>query len=167
MMLTLSASWAGEVRESSPGEMPGSPQAPSAPAQAFVVATRQSIDDILRGFQSENKTQNLMAGDAIGYRVFLQHEKDVSTNQAEVHDGADDMFVVLEGTATLILGGRLESPQQIQPGEWRSPGIAGGKEFKMAKGDLAIVPRGTPHMRVTTGEDVSILIIKAFAPAKR
>jgi mannose-6-phosphate isomerase-like protein (cupin superfamily) len=77
----------------------------------------------------------------------VQHEKDVSTNQAEVHDGADDIFIVMEGTATLTLGGKLDSPSQAQPGEWRASSITGGTEFRLSKGDVAIVPR---PLRVAT-----------------
>jgi len=142
-------------------------KAPAQPSQAYVVTTAESIDRIVKDLRSGNKNQNLTSGDGIGCRVFIQHEQDVSTNQAEVHDGADDIFVIMEGSATFILGGQLDSPQQVQPGEWRASGITGGKEFKADKGAVIIVPRGTPHRRVTAGQDVILMVIKAFTPAAR
>jgi mannose-6-phosphate isomerase-like protein (cupin superfamily) len=141
--------------------------APSTAAQAYLVMTERSIDDTLKALQSANKTNDLMTGDTLGCRVFIQHEKDVSTNQAEVHDGADDIFILMEGSATFILGGKLDSPHEVQPGEWRAADIVGGKEFKLNKGDMIVVPRGTPHRRVTAGMDVTLLVIKAKAPAAK
>jgi mannose-6-phosphate isomerase-like protein (cupin superfamily) len=140
---------------------------PSAAAQPYLVMTGRSVDETVKALQSANKTNDLMNGDTLGCRVFLQHEKDVSTNQAEVHDGADDIFILMEGTATFILGGKLDSPHEVQPGEWRAADIIGGKEFRLNKGDMIVVPRGTPHRRVTAGADVTLLVIKARAPAAK
>jgi mannose-6-phosphate isomerase-like protein (cupin superfamily) len=145
----------------------GSGGTPSAAAQAYLVMTGRSVDETVQALQSANKTNDLISGDTLGCRVFLQHEKDVSTNQAEVHDGADDIFILMEGTAIFILGGKLDSPHEVQPGEWRAADIIGGKEFKLNKGDMIVVPRGTPHRRVTAGMDVTLLVVKAKAPAAR
>ena len=142
-------------------------KAPALPAQMYAVTTAKSIDEIMRDLRLGNKNQNLISGDGIGCRVFIQHELDVSTNQAEVHEGADDIFIIMEGTATFVLGGQLDSPKQAQPGEWRASSITGGKEFQVSKGDVIIVPRGTPHKRITAGQDVTLMVVKAFAPATR
>ncbi len=142
-------------------------KAPSTAAQPYVVMSGQSIGEAVKDLQSDNKTRNLMTGDTIGCRVFIQHEKDVSTAQAEVHDAADDIFIIMEGTATYTLGGVLDSPKETQPGEWRAVSITGGKEFKLGKGDMIVVPRGTPHRRTTAGQDVTIMVIKAKAAAAR
>ncbi len=142
-------------------------QAPSNAAQPYLVMTGQSVEEAVKEMQSANKIKNLVSGSGVGCRVFIQHEKDVTTSQAEVHDGADDVFIIMEGTATLILGGKLDSPNQAQPGEWRAPDITDGKEFKVTKGDVIVVPRGTPHRRITPGQEVTLMVIKAFAPAAK
>ncbi len=141
--------------------------APSTPAREYLVMTSQSLDETLKDLQSGNKLKNLIAGSGIGCRVFVQHEKDVAASQAEVHDGTDDIFIFLEGTATLTLGGKLESPSQTQDGEWRAAAITGGKDFKVGKGDVIVVPRGTAHRRITPGQEVTLMVIKSFtAPVK-
>ncbi len=139
---------------------------PSSPAQPFVVMPAQAIDGIIKDLQPANKLQGLIGADNIGCRVYIQHEKDVTTNQAEVHDANDDIFVILGGSTTFILGGQLDSPKETQPGEWRASAITGGKEVKAGKGDVIIVPRGNPHRRITTGPDVTLMVIKVSAPAK-
>jgi len=156
----------GQERNSNMQDKTSAARAPSMPAQPYVVATAPSIDSTIKDLHSANKLQNLIGADNIGCRVFIQHELDVTTNQAEVHDAADDVFIIMEGTATFVLGGKLDAPKETQPGEWRAPGITGGKEFKVNKGDIIIVPRGTPHRRITAGLDVTLMVIKSSAPAK-
>jgi mannose-6-phosphate isomerase-like protein (cupin superfamily) len=147
-------------------DRPASAKMPSSPAQPYVVTTAQALDGTVTGLHAANKLQDLISAGNIGCRVFVQHEANVATNQGEVHDAADDVFIILDGSAVFVLGGILDAPKETQPGEWRAPGISGGKEVKANKGDVIIVPRGTPHRRVTTGLDVTLMVIKSSAPAK-
>ena len=50
----------------------------------------------------------------------------------------------------------------IAPGEWRGPRIKSGRTVEISKGDLIIVPRGTPHVRSTAGQDFTMILIKIF-----
>jgi mannose-6-phosphate isomerase-like protein (cupin superfamily) len=134
---------------------------PGAPARPFVVLRAQSLGDLERRLQPENKVEELIGGEGMQLRVAVQHDKSRLTAQAEVHDASDDVYYVLEGTATLTLGGRLDAPREVEPGEWRSPRIINGQIFEIKKGDLIVVPRGTPHQR--TGKDFSMILIKIFA----
>lgn len=138
---------------------------PSKPARPFVVLTAQSLADLERKLQSDNKVEELIGGEGMQLRVAVQHDKSRPTAQAELHDASDDVYYVLEGTATLTLGGKLDSPREAEPGEWRSPRITGGQTFEIKKGDLIIVPRGTPHQR--TGKDFSMILIKIYAEPMR
>ena len=153
-----------QVKTTTSTETKSSAKEPPTAAQSYVVLTGQAIGDIIKELQSDNKTRNVISGSNLGCRIFIQHEKDVSKNPAEIHENADDIFIIMEGTATIILGGKLDTPNQTQPGEWRAPGITGGNEVKVSKGDMVIVPRGTPHKRITAGQDVTLIVIKAFTP---
>lgn len=134
---------------------------PSKPTRPFVVLPSQSLSELERRLQPDNKVEELIGGEGMQLRVAVQHDKSRPTAQAEVHDASDDVYYVLEGSATLTLGGRLDAPREVEPGEWRSPRIIGGQTFEIKKGDLIIVPRGTPHQR--TGKDFSMILIKIFA----
>ena len=138
-------------------------RAPSSPIRPFVVLSGQSVDDTVRKLHPENKVEDLIGGEGMELRVAVQHENNLPPAAAEIHDASDDVYYVLEGTATLTLGGRLESPREVEPGEWRGPRIEGGKNFDVKKGDLVVVPRGTPHMRSTLGKDFAMILIKVFA----
>lgn len=136
---------------------------PSSPARPFVVMTAQTVADVERKLHPEtNKGEELIGGEGMELRVAIQHENNLAPASAEIHDASDDVYYVLEGTATLTLGGRLEAPKEVEPGEWRGPRIEGGRNFEVKKGDLVIVPRGTPHMRSTAGKDFAMILIKVF-----
>jgi mannose-6-phosphate isomerase-like protein (cupin superfamily) len=70
---------------------------------------------------------------------------------------------VLDGKATLYLGGTLGEPNEISVGEWRSKTASGGQQVTIQKGDLIVVPRGTVHQRTVTGKGFSMILIKVFA----
>src|SRR5215211_147341 len=136
--------------------------APSSPIRPFVVLTAQSVDDAVRKLHPENKVEELIGGEGMELRVAVQHEAGRAAAAAEIHDASDDVYYVLEGTATLTLGGKLEAPKEVEPGEWRGPRIEGGRNFDVKKGDLIVVPRGTSHMRSTVGKDFAMILIKVF-----
>lgn len=137
-------------------------RSPSSPIRPFVVMTGQSVDDTVRKLHPDNKVEELIGGEGMELRVAVQHESNHAAAAAEIHDASDDVYYVLEGTATLTLGGKLASPKEVEPGEWRGPRIDGGQNFDVKKGDLIIVPRGTPHMRSTVGKDFAMILIKVF-----
>lgn len=141
---------------------------PSEATKPFVVMSAQSLDDLQKSLQAENKTSELIDSGGMQLRVAVQHEKNKTGAAAELHDASDDVYYVLNGSATLTLGGRLDSPKETDPGEWRSPRIIDGKTIEIKKGDVVIVPRGTPHQRSTENKDFTMLLIKIYSePLKK
>lgn len=137
---------------------------PVAPVRPFVVKTKQSLADLEKSLRAENKVEDLTGGAGTQLRVAVQHDKKRDAAEAESHDDSDDVYYVLEGSAQLTLGGKLENPREISSGEWRAARITGGETFTIQKGDLIIVPRGTPHHRINTkGKEFSLILIKIFA----
>jgi mannose-6-phosphate isomerase-like protein (cupin superfamily) len=65
--------------------------------------------------------------------------------KAEVHQQFGDVFVVLEGTATLVTGGTVLNPVTSAPGEIRGASVQQGTRQKLQKGDIAHIPPGVPH----------------------
>jgi len=135
---------------------------PIKPIRDVVVLPAQSLADVQKKLQPDNKVEELIGGAGMELRVAVQHERNTTPANAELHDTSDDVYYVLDGTATLILGGTLDSPREVEPGEWRGPKIVNGKTVQVAKGDLIIVPRGTPHQRLTVNQDFTMLLIKVY-----
>jgi mannose-6-phosphate isomerase-like protein (cupin superfamily) len=141
---------------------------PTEATRPFVVMSAQSLDDLQKTLQPENKTSELIDSGGMQLRVAVQHEKNKVGAAAELHDASDDVYYVLDGSATLILGGKLDDPKETDAGEWRSPRIIDGKTIEIKKGDLVIVPRGTPHQRSTANKDFTMILIKIYAePLKK
>ncbi|MBX7174309.1 MAG: heme-binding protein [Pyrinomonadaceae bacterium] len=63
----------------------------------------------------------------------------------EVHELDTDIIYVLEGTATIVTGGKSLGEKQIAPNEFRGTSVDGGETRQLKKGDVLIVPKGTPH----------------------
>ncbi len=147
---------------------------PSEPIRPYVMKTKQDVSSIEKALHSINvdiktkdlvtKTEDLIGGEGLQLRVAIQYDAKKNVAQAEVHDAADDVFYVLEGSAELTLGGKLENPKEGATGEWKSDKIIGGTTYTIKKGDLIVIPRGTPHQRINTkNKTFSLLLIKIFA----
>jgi len=80
--------------------------------------------------------------------------------QVEVHEHDTDIFYVLEGTASFVTGG---SPTGVKPtaaGEIRGETITGGTKRQLTKGDIIVVPRGTPHWFTEVSNPFLYLVVK-------
>ena len=64
---------------------------------------------------------------------------------AEIHTRDTDIIYVLQGSATLVTGGRAVAAKTTAPEELRGSAIQGGESREIAAGDVVVVPNGTPH----------------------
>jgi mannose-6-phosphate isomerase-like protein (cupin superfamily) len=66
---------------------------------------------------------------------------------AIIHPFSTETYYIVEGTGTLVTGGMLEMPlaPSTDPDVVRSKAIKDGVTRKVAKGDVIVVPPGTPH----------------------
>ncbi|MGA2168117.1 MAG: hypothetical protein ABSG62_07875 [Terracidiphilus sp.] len=70
----------------------------------------------------------------------------------ELHENVADLFVVLDGRATLVTGGTVVGAETIGPGEIRGSSIESGTRQELRAGDVAHVPAGVPHQMLVPGE---------------
>jgi uncharacterized protein GlcG (DUF336 family)/mannose-6-phosphate isomerase-like protein (cupin superfamily) len=64
---------------------------------------------------------------------------------SEVHELDTDIIYVLGGNATFVTGGKSIDPKMVAQNEFRGSAIEGGDTHQLQKGDVVIVPKGTPH----------------------
>jgi glc operon protein GlcG len=84
--------------------------------------------------------------DGSGDRNYMVHaSRREGPGMAEVHTKDTDIIYVLGGSAKFITGGTVAEPKNTAPDEIRGASIANGQERAIAKGDVLIVPNGTPH----------------------
>jgi glc operon protein GlcG len=84
--------------------------------------------------------------DGTGDRNYMVHaSRREGPGQAEVHTRDTDIIYVLDGSATFVTGGTVVEGKSTAPDEIRGASIANGESRAIAKGDVLIVPSGTPH----------------------
>ena len=84
--------------------------------------------------------------DGAGDRNSMVHaSRRDSAGLAEVHAKDTDIIYVLDGSATVVTGGAVLEGKETAVDEVRGKAIQNGERRTLAKGDVMIVPNGTPH----------------------
>ena len=94
------------------------------------------------------------------YKVHASHRD--KAGEAEVHENETDIIYVLEGTTTFVTGGKVVGGRSTGAGEIRGASIEGGTSRKLAKGDVIVVPRGTPHWFKEVEGTVNYYVVKVL-----
>lgn len=81
---------------------------------------------------------------------------------AEVHANEADLFYVVDGRATQMLGGAVIGGRDTGPGQIRGPKTEGGQTYQLGEGDIMWVPAGMPHWFPEIPEALSYLLVKVF-----
>ena len=109
--------------------------------------------------RARGETGSMLIEDA-EYKV-LASRRD-KPGQSEVHVTDTDIFVVIGGQATIVLGGRMIDPKETAPGEFRGSGIEGGTDYLLEPGVVLTVPRNTPHWVRETKPGFRYYVIKSI-----
>ena len=64
---------------------------------------------------------------------------------AEYHERTNHVFIMVDGEATLVVGGTMVEPKQTAPYQMRAPSTEGGTTYHLTKGDVITIPAKTPH----------------------
>ena len=99
-----------------------------------------------------------------GYKVHASRR--VEPGQAEIHTLDTDVIYVVEGSATLVTGGKAIDGKEIAPNEIRGTKIEGGKEHQIGKGEVIIIPNGVPHQFTAVTGELHYFVCKPTAPAE-
>jgi len=124
-------------------------QAPasSAAAPARTMVSASDVTALIAKAKAERKdNQALLAQSMIQlapYNVSLEYRAAVAN--AAVHETEAELFYVVDGSATLVTGGKLTSESRTNAANLTGSGIEGGVSRRVAKGDFIMVPEGTPH----------------------
>lgn len=87
----------------------------------------------------------VLIGDDKGENYQVHASRREKSGLVEVHELDTDIIYVLDGTATIVTGGKSLESKQIAPNEFRGTSVEGGETRQLKKGDVLVVPKGTPH----------------------
>jgi mannose-6-phosphate isomerase-like protein (cupin superfamily) len=77
------------------------------------------------------------------YNANLEYR--ASVGQAAVHETEAEVFYVIEGSGTMVTGGKLVNETRTNAANLTGSAIDGGMSRNVAKGDFIVVPEKTPH----------------------
>jgi len=129
-------------------------------AAAMAQQAAQPTDQTMKTFSSSADVQALIAKARSerkeGQPVVAEHilqlapynanlEYRASVGPAAVHEREAEVFYVIDGTATMVTGGKLVKETRTNAENLSGTGIEGGSSRSIAKGDFIVVPENTPH----------------------
>jgi mannose-6-phosphate isomerase-like protein (cupin superfamily) len=118
------------------------PQAQAAaPLQGGQVTAAELAAIVARQPKDRNGNQTFLQ--LAPYNVSMEHRVNVPQNAA-VHDKEAELFYVIDGSATLVTGGRLVNPTRNGDNS-QAASVEGGTPKKISKGDFILVPEATAH----------------------
>ena len=80
---------------------------------------------------------------------------------AELHQHYADIFVILDGDATILTGGTIANEKTSGEGEVRGSAVVGGTPQKLAKGDIVHISPNVPHqMLIEKGHSLVYFVVK-------
>ncbi len=132
--------------------------APPATPEPYKVFSGTLLADAISRLHAKPGNENLYDSKALPITMVLTTEDKKSQAQFEYHEGRDHIFQILEGTTSYELGGTPKAPRSTKPGEWLAPASDGATSVTVSKGDMLLIPRGTPHKR-STADNVTFLLI--------
>jgi mannose-6-phosphate isomerase-like protein (cupin superfamily) len=118
--------------------------APAAAGKTMVSAA--DVTALIAKAKAERKDQPIIAQSLLQlapYNVSLEYR--ASVGNAAVHETEAELFYIVDGSATLVTGGKLAGEKRTNPENLTGTGIEGGESRHVAKGDFVMVPDHTPH----------------------
>jgi mannose-6-phosphate isomerase-like protein (cupin superfamily) len=86
-------------------------------------------------------------------------------NAPVVHDYVSEVYQILEGSGTLVTGGKMIDATRRAESGVNGPGLSGkdiqgGVSKKLKKGDMVLIPAGTPHKWSEVQEFMSYTVVR-------
>ena len=144
-------------------------QQPAAPGAAVMKSFASSADvaAIIAKAKSDLKPgQPMLSQPMLRVAPFGANvEYRVAPAAASVHETEVELFYVIEGSATLVLGGKLANEKRTNPTNLSGTAIDGGTPQHVAKGDFFMVPEGVPHWFSAFDSPLALMSVHLPRPA--
>ena len=144
---------------------PGSPEGQTNPREPFQFFTAEKLADSMKAFQAQLGEHYLYQPKGLPLTIAMTAQNSKSPGELEYHEGRDHIFLILEGGTKFDVGGTPKNPRNTRPGEWLAPDSEGFTSLEVKKGDMLVIPRGTPH-RQSTEKSVTWMLISPSGSIK-
>jgi mannose-6-phosphate isomerase-like protein (cupin superfamily) len=126
---------------------------PQAPADPRVFVTDAEIQHRIAQIEADVKAGRMYSGEPLvlkgPFRATLEW-RNIAQDGINEHLDDAEIFVILKGSGELTIGGQLVDPHPARSFPWegattQSKSVTGATVYKVAKGDMLLIPPGTPH----------------------
>jgi mannose-6-phosphate isomerase-like protein (cupin superfamily) len=128
-------------------------------------ASTSEIADLVAKAKADRKEGQPMVAEPIlrlaPYRAQIEYRPGVSP--AAVHETEAELMYVLEGSGTIVTGGKLTNEKRTNAANLSGNSIEGGTSQALTKGDFTIVPQNTPH-QISPSASGPIILITLHVP---
>lgn len=135
---------------SAPVVSAAAPQAPASSPDASaqkIFTTVAEVQELLAKAKGERKEGQVMVAEHIlslaPYNVNLEYRP--VDGAVAVHEKEAELVYVMDGAGTMITGGKVVGEKRTNASNLSGTAIDGGATRELAKGDVTIIPEGTPH----------------------
>ena len=143
--------------------LPAFAQAPAAPPAPKLFASAADVTALIEKAKKERKPDQANFAQPIvqlaPYNANLEYRVAGINANASIHEKEAEMFFVVEGSGTLVTGGKLRDERRTNPENLSGSGIDGGTRKRVSKGDYIMVPEGVAHW---FGEIDSALVLMSI-----
>jgi mannose-6-phosphate isomerase-like protein (cupin superfamily) len=133
-------------------------QGVAAAPEPFQVFPAEKLAAAMKALREKPGNDNLYESKTLPLTIVLTTEEKKSAKEFEYHEGRDHIFLIVDGATKYELGGTPQGAHKTKPGEWLAPASEGATSLTLKKGDMLVIPRGTPHRRSTEGSVTFTLI---------
>jgi mannose-6-phosphate isomerase-like protein (cupin superfamily) len=135
----------------------------AAAGEAVQLFTAEKLAGAIKTMEASPANNTIV--DDKNFVVILTVETAKSAKEFEYHEGRDHVLYILDGTTVYEVGGTPKGAHSTKPGEWLAPESEGAVTYNLKKGDMLVIPRGTPHKRSTPGT-VTLTLVSPMGTAK-
>lgn len=135
---------------------PAEGQATAAAPDSFKLYSAESLAAVWQELDKAPANKTIVNTGT--YSIILTVEKAKSAKEFEWHEGRDHVLQVVDGTTVYEVGGTPKNGRKTGPGEWLAPESEGATKMTLKKGDMLLIPRGTPHKR-STADSVTLILV--------
>ena len=138
---------------------------PGEARDAFQLFTAVKLADLIKSFQADPGEHYLYQPASLPLTIAVTTQGIKKAGEFEYHEGRDHVFLILEGRTRFEVGGLPKNARSTKLGEWLAPSSVGASTVEVMKGDMLVIPRGTPH-RQSTERDVTWLLVSSSGVKK-
>ena len=126
------------------GNAPAAPMISAAEVQAL--EAKQPSDKNTGG------QQMLKLGN---YAINMEHR--VMGQAAAIHEKEAELFYVIDGSGTIVTGGKLVNEKRTNEANLTGTAVEGGVSKKISKGDWVLVPENVPHQIPNVDKAITVM----------